>query len=305
MENKEVSRIKCNSCDDKVAAVARPEATLYTLIPCLVVVLVFGLFSVLLLPVVILLTKSIVYRCTKCNTVVKSKHPLGLESFSDEVVTFKVGGCAIILSRTYLLGILAVMVFGICFFWVWNAPVRAQRVYTNLTWPDYLDLCGSEVYLKNSVKASLSFAQHFEGKTVEWQGYMMKTTENNSVLFRGEHSLIILVKMQPTESEIHADLILTMNDRDFARNVQEVASLDMGSLFKFNATFVSMGTEQKLHHLHAHEVKKLEGHLEIPSHVHKVNQRYNVYAPTSVSVVEVKDKPKLPDHNDTHIYKES
>ena len=107
----------------------------------------------------------------------------------------------------------------------------------------------------------------------------MKQTHEHSFLFAGEHAAILLVKMKPTESSIYADLILSMNKYDFIANKEEINKLEVGSLFAFNATFVSMGNQHSIHHLHADFIRKKEGFMEIPRHVHSVNQRYHIHTP--------------------------
>lgn len=129
--------------------------------------------------------------------------------------------------------------------------------------------------IKNSPQVNLVFTSKYEGKTVRWDGFLMKATENQG-WFKGDHAVVLLVKMQPSESDIHADLILSMDEADFQENRKELASLDRGSRFEFNATFMNVGNEQQLHHLHAHGVRKVDGFMEIAPHVHNVNHRYTL-----------------------------
>jgi len=134
-----------------------------------------------------------------------------------------------------------------------------------------------EVVLANGVRASQKFKTLYEGKTVQWDGYLVRATQNpGGYIFRGDHAVVILAKMVPTESNIHADIILTMDDHDFGSNISTLRSLQKGSHFRFNATFVSLGNENMLHHFHASYLEKLDGHMQIADHVHIVNQRYNV-----------------------------
>ena len=201
---------------------------------------------------------------------------------------------------------------GISAYWMLQNPHVEPKVYIDKSWPEYVASCGSEVLMRNTVTASTAFQSTYHGKTVSWEGYMMKVTEQHSIFFASEHSVVILVKMKPSESNIHADLILSMNQVDFENNRQELSLLQRGSLFAFNATFVSMGNEHSLHHLHASYIKKMDGHMEIPNHVHTVNQRYHISvgpppAPQSqVSLVSVQDVPQdKPPHNDVHHYNQN
>lgn len=161
------------------------------------------------------------------------------------------------------------------YFWLSTETPSKHIEILNVTWPEYLEDCGGEVALKNTLKVTETFVSKYEGKAISWDGYLMKATENYG-WFRGDHAVIILVKMQPSESDIHADLILSMDDEDFLQSRSALALLDRGSHFRFNATFASPGNEQQLHHLHCHSIENIDGFLDIPAHVHNVNHRYTL-----------------------------
>lgn len=149
----------------------------------------------------------------------------------------------------------------------------------------------------------------YEGNSVTWDGYIMKIKENTAYLFKGEHAVIILAKMFPSESETQADLILSMDDSELEDYKIQLSSLDTGSHFAFNGTLISIGTEHKLHHMHCHSIEKLEGSIVIPSHVDQVNQRYDVTSTavsmaSTVTLVSVQDVPTDSEHNDVHVYRE-
>jgi hypothetical protein len=215
-----------------------------------------------------------VVRCGHCSCKLEVHQPFRLFSLKDEVLTLKCGECALVVSRSYLLTAATIVVCVILY--VWSAGDHAERhVFTATTWPEYLQDCGEEVMLQNAVRANNVFVAKYQGKTVAWDGYLMKATENHG-WFRGDHAAVIVVKMSPSESDIHADLLLSMDEDDFRANTKALASLDRGSRFLFNATFVAPGNEHQLHHLHAHSIEKAEGYLEIKPHVHSVSQRYNL-----------------------------
>ncbi|MEE4248434.1 MAG: hypothetical protein V2I33_23885 [Kangiellaceae bacterium] len=46
----------------------------------------------------------------------------------------------------------------------------------------------------------------------------MKVNDYSKFWFRGDHAAIFLVKMQPSESEMHADLILSVTDEALEAN---------------------------------------------------------------------------------------
>jgi len=78
----------------------------------------------------------------------------------------------------------------------------------------------------------------------------------------------ILVKMDPSESEIMPDLLLTF-DSELVEDFNKVFDqLDRGSKIGFNGTIKGLGSEINSRHLHAYSIIKLEGYKEIAPHVH-------------------------------------
>ena len=130
----------------------------------------------------------------------------------------------------------------------------------------------------------------------------MKANINDGWL-AGEHAATLLVKMQPSESEIYADLLLTLNQADFANNKQTIISLERGDQFAFNATLIKVADEESIHHLHAHQMLKIDGHLEIPYEMGN-NYRHSAFKP-SVEIISIVDKHVVTDHEHVHLYNET
>ncbi len=59
----------------------------------------------------------------------------------------------------------------------------------------------------------------------------------------------ILVKMNPSESDSFADIVLTISDQGYSSNKDVFDDLKKGDHLKFKAKIRSMGNEFKLHHL--------------------------------------------------------
>lgn len=53
-----------------------------------------------------------------------------------------------------------------------------------------------------------------------------------------------------------------------AQYKDEIDDLKRGDHVRFNATILSIGDSQHLHHLHAFEIKKIPGHKDVEAHVH-------------------------------------
>jgi hypothetical protein len=59
----------------------------------------------------------------------------------------------------------------------------------------------------------------------------------------------ILVKMNPSESDTFADIILSISNAAYQNNKKTIDDLAKGDHLKFRAKIRSMGNEFKLHHL--------------------------------------------------------
>lgn len=124
----------CHNCDTRVMTETLTENTYYTYLAAVLLILVFNVWSIFLLPFAIPLTRAIVRRCSKCETRLEVKTPMGLPSLKDEVLTLRCGDCAIVLSRSYLASILGVILTFILIFWMASiqVPVHSKRIYRKL-----------------------------------------------------------------------------------------------------------------------------------------------------------------------------
>jgi hypothetical protein len=100
---------------------------------------------------------------------------------------------------------------------------------------------------------------------VHWRGVFaeVKAKQKGFVLFGTEHHLSILIKMQPSESEKFADLVLSISTAIYEKNKTFYNSLAKGDELDFKATVISMGNEFKMHHLHGVDTSKTGTHIEI------------------------------------------
>ena len=69
-------------------------------------------------------------------------------------------------------------------------------------------------------------------------------------MFGNEHFMSILIKMDPSESENFADIVLSISQEGYQNNKQTLDALNKGDHLIFKAKIKTMGNEFKLHHLH-------------------------------------------------------
>ena len=131
--------------------------------------------------------------------------------------------------------------------------------------------------LKKSFRVSQVFKEKYKDKEVAWDGYLFKFIEiDPRHRWHNAHPFLILTKMIPSESEAHADLIISLDAYEMKQYEEVLNSLKIGDHFKFNATLSAHGDENKLHHLHGIHLEKLEGKIEISPNAHNTNIRYNI-----------------------------
>lgn len=62
------------------------------------------------------------------------------------------------------------------------------------------------------------------------------------------HGMSLLIKMNPSESDTFADIVLSVSKSTFKKNKDVIESLKKGDHVNFKASIISMGNEFKLHH---------------------------------------------------------
>ena len=71
--------------------------------------------------------------------------------------------------------------------------------------------------------------------------------------------------MEPSESTIFADLVLSVSTNLYQQDKNFYDTLVKGTGLEFEATLVGLGNEFKMHHLHARKIKKNETFKELNS----------------------------------------
>lgn len=69
--------------------------------------------------------------------------------------------------------------------------------------------------------------------------------------------------MEPSESSIFADLVLSVSTNVYEENKNFYDGLKKGDGIDFDATLVGLGNEFKMHHVHVKKVKKNDSFKEL------------------------------------------
>lgn len=120
------------------------------------------------------------------------------------------------------------------------------------TWEDFIRDCGGEVIVENNVHARNVFNHKYENNEINWRGYFVETKQagNGMAFVHSDHALNLLVKMDPSESAIYPDLVLSVSSKTLNEKREIIKNLKRGDEIDFIARIVSMGNEFKMHHLH-------------------------------------------------------
>jgi len=105
----------------------------------------------------------------------------------------------------------------------------------NSSWENYLKDCGGSSVVENQVHAKMQFNKEYENNVINWTGVFaeVKAKQKGYVLFGTEHHLSILVKMQPSESEKFADLVVSVSTKIYEENKKFYDSLKKGDEIDF------------------------------------------------------------------------
>lgn len=270
-------RKPCKYCSVEIVTYIEKEAHPLFGLAAIMVVFIFGLLSFIILPIAYFLTQNVVHRCSRCLQKLGEKSCYGMpDDFKAEVWHFRLGKCSIVTSRIY--AIIAILLFSIfCCGYVYMRPswdlnqnplfhhnIESKKI--DATWKDYLVDCGGSAVIENQVHAKMRFNEAYENNEVAWKGYFaeVKARQTGVALFGSDHHLSILIKMAPSESEIYADLVVSISTQQYEKRRALYDALNKGDEVAFNAVLVSMGNEFKMHHLHGKgDMQKTGARMEL------------------------------------------
>ncbi|CAD8062801.1 unnamed protein product [Paramecium sonneborni] len=281
-------QIKCPFCSNSTVSTVTFKNGYISYITCFLVLLIFGLMpSCLLIPVIMIITRTLIHKCSACNEDIggdgKVFHVLGVK---DSMMSFKIGEFGVILTKRIVIGILLlILTLGVLWYRIMDIPTQQwmdyhQHYTPNITitdtWTDYLEKCSKEKIFQNRQSYQSCEQKYIDRTIVDWKGYAIRVEDNQQSLMKFlHHSVNILVKMDPAESEFHPDLLLTADSEVAFQLSSEIEKLERGSEFSFTAVIKSVGDFQNIRHFHLLNLTKLEGYIEIQPHLHQQSRYGN------------------------------
>jgi hypothetical protein len=277
---------KCPHCGHSGHTIVDQKTTYISYVLMVFVIFAFGLFfSFMMMPFVILLTRTFYHRCSVCLGEVGADNKLlSIINLEDKVISLSIGEFGLVLTRKIVVGILLTIVV-IFFIYMSFDPHgghgQGPVVKIDDSWEKFMTECGRETIAHGGIAKSIGCDQHYIEKTiVNWRGYIIRVEDYRDSFYRYMHHAIgLLIKMQPSESDLYPDIILALDTEKANEFGDLIGTFNRGTEIIFNATIMTVGSEMKTRHFHIVEMTKGEGFMDLPAHVHE----YGRYA----------DKPKF------------
>lgn len=235
----------CPHCGRSITTFIDYEASWVSWVLSFVVWFSLGWMAFWLLPLLWPAFKDVVHHCPRCLNVVARRSRISLPTFRSEVMTFKVGSCAMVLARKYVV-ILAGLIATIFVVYLLRSqlPLHGQELskghLSTLSWEDFLNDCGmrpSSSFRRRS-SANGAFEDKYRRRTFHWQGEVRQVREGLDVLFFQTKSLVLLNMRPPRYARLDlADIVLIFDDERY----KEVSILNIGDWVDFEATMLAHG----------------------------------------------------------------
>ncbi|CAE8602564.1 unnamed protein product [Polarella glacialis] len=203
--------------------------------------------AIWVLPVLWPAFKDVVHHCPRCLNVLARKSRIHMPTFRTEVCSLKIGNCAVVLSRKYviifvgLVGTIVAMYFLRSFAHLNSAAPEVNKGEQSiLLWQDFLGDCGPKTSLRSRAGTAAVFEDKYHRRTFKWQGEVGVIREGFEFFFIKTRS-VVLIRMYPArrpgKDKNESDIALL-----FGENLnKEVAELNPGDWVEFEATMTLQG----------------------------------------------------------------
>jgi len=266
----------CPHCDYTGYTIVEQKTTFITYIIILLSVFLFHFFlSIVLMPLIILLTRNFSHKCPSCFSEVGSDNKLmSILDLTDKMISFNIGEFGIVLTRKIIMGVVLTLILIFTLYmkldFLDGHHYYGPVIPVDVTWKDYLQECGKMAFYEHKAERILKCHNKYKDKTVQnWRGYVVRVEDLRQNMYNfSPHAILIMVKMDPSEREQQPDLYIAA-DTDKARQLNDlIVSLNRGGEIRFNASWASFGEDENMRHLHIVDLAKEDGYMEISELVH-------------------------------------
>lgn len=229
----------CSFCEKQVLSTVETQSSVWCFLLGCFLFLFCGWIAFCVLPFAWPLLQTVVHSCPICNTVLEKRSRVSCVKLREEVITIRIGSCAIVLSRTYvivsllMLGLLFTTIGARWFLNFYGLPDINKGEFSGASWEEFLQDCGSHSYLGNPVQAERRFSEKYDGRTVLWAGRMHHIQEG----IWGKNFLYMNMEPRLYHRTDFRDLALV-----FGKSLFEKASeLNVGDRISLEATLLQLG----------------------------------------------------------------
>lgn len=102
------------------------------------------------------------------------------------------------------------------------------------------------------------------------QGYVIRVEDYRKRFYSfTDHAVVLLLRMDPPESDLFPDILLTV-DSELATQIDAaLVSLNRGNMISFNGTIASFGRGEETTHFHLMNLTREDGFKELPLYIHE------------------------------------
>jgi len=222
------------------------EASWVTWLLAFVVWVSLGWMAFWVLPLLWPAFKDVVHHCPRCLNVIERRSRINLPTFKTEVMSCKIGGCAVVLSRKYVI-ILFGLIGMITTVYLMRSTIQLHTSHEEhkgtpsmLTWEDFLFDCGPRTSLSHRPSTARAFEERYRRRTFKWQGEVRIIREGFDVFWVRTKSVVML-QMYPQRYKgrrgEHPDIAVLFGEQ----LNKEVSALNPGDWVEFEATMSAHG----------------------------------------------------------------
>lgn len=193
--------------------------------------------------------------------------------FSQEILVIQLGKCSVVVSRRIAASVLLIL-SSIFLYFSWfhdfgvnqeGGSASKQSIQLAASWSEFIEECGSSVVISNNIKATEIFKRKYKNNFINWSGYFIEKKQVNSFSFiENNHAWNVLVKMEPSETELQPDIVLSLTGTVYQNYKDTIDSLVPGDQIYFDAKFINLGDEFNVNHLHAISIRKTGVNKSLP-----------------------------------------
>ncbi|KAL4513132.1 hypothetical protein ABPG72_017817 [Tetrahymena utriculariae] len=261
---------KCPQCGSRSETIFQKESSVATYVLSILSLFFFQFWSIFAIPIIVSATQQVTKRCYDCDKIIEKHDLFSLPSINDQILNFRFGDFAFIVSRKYAYAILAIfiIIFAYCQLTKETPAIIEEQQIANQeidnTWIQYLKDCGSGVYQDNSVRANSHFQQTYFQNIINWEGVFLSCWEECPTGSKNWYKDYYLkIKMNPTDSGSETfDIVLQVDRQSHDSNINVIQNLQQQEVIKFKAQFQSLGTDKSFHKLHLIKVESTGRKIE-------------------------------------------